>query len=128
MNGREAVQYVHDRHPKVIDAPGPDVDLEALHLEVFWLQGHACELVDRRSDRAARRCFATMNELLVRGDADVRPAVWNHFIVPHLVCHTDLAWAKERMPPELANICEAVRVTISAILRGRDPGPGDHEP
>ena len=58
MNRRAAVQYLHERHPDVIDAPGKDVDLEALHLEVFWLQGHTCELMDERAEADVRRCFA----------------------------------------------------------------------
>jgi hypothetical protein len=117
MNRREAVQFMHDRHPKVIGAPGADVDLEALHLEFFWLQGHVCDLLDRRSDRAARRCFATMHEILVRGDSEVRPAVWNHFVIPHLVSHEELEWAKGRMPPLLAEVCDKVKEAVSASLR-----------
>ena len=33
MNCRAAIQYLHERHPDVIDAPGDTVDLEALHLD-----------------------------------------------------------------------------------------------
>jgi hypothetical protein len=128
MNRREAVQYMHVRHPKVIDAPGPDVDLEALHLEIFWLQGHVCELLDRRSDKAARRCFETMHEILVRGDADVRPAVWNHFVVPHLVFHEDLEWAKGRMPQLLAELCDKVKEALRETLGGDSPAPANRQP
>jgi hypothetical protein len=123
VNRRLAVEFLHERHPRVIDAPQGDVDLEALHLEAFWLQGHVCDLIDRRADKAARRCFNTMYQLLLYGDDDVRPAVWNHFVVPHLVFHEDLAWAKERMPRLLADLCGKVKETLLASLRdARDAG------
>ena len=127
MNSREAVRYLHERHPRVIPAPEGEVDLGALHFEVFTLQMHACELVDRRADRAARRCFETVHELLVRGDADVRPSVWNDFAIPHLVHHPDLAWAKGRMPPLLAEMCDKVRETIWEMLDGDPPAPADRQ-
>ena len=118
MNRREAVQHLHDRCPRVIDAPDEDVDLEALHLEVFCFQTHVCDLIDRRADKAVRECFATIHEVLVRGEKDVKPAVWGHFLVPHLVFHADLAWAKERMPRLLADLTDKVREAISADAAG----------
>lgn len=127
MNRYQAVQYMHEQHPKVIEAPRNDVDLEALHLEVFWLQGHVCELLDRRADKALRRCFATIHQLLVRGDADVRPAVWNHFVIPHLAFHEDLAWAKERMPRLLADLCDKVKETLSDMLDDNRVAPDDRK-
>jgi hypothetical protein len=114
VDRRAAVQYLHDRHPQVIDAPEGDVDLEALHLEFFWLQGHTCDLMDARADRAVRRCFATMHHLLIHGDRDVRSAVWNDFLIPHLVFHHDLAWAQKRMPQLLADLCDKVREFIKS--------------
>lgn len=105
MNRRAAVQYLHDRHPHVIDAPRRDVDLEALHLEVFWFQAHTCELMDVRAEAGLRRCFATIHGLLVQGDREVRSAVCDHYVIPHLVFHPALAWAKKRMPPLLAELC-----------------------
>ncbi len=108
MNRRAAVQYLHDRHPEVIHAPPDEVDLEALHLEVFWFQGHTCELMDERPEASLRRCFATIHHLLVQGDRDVRDAVCHHFVIPHLVFHPALAWAKKRMPPLLAELCGKV--------------------
>ena len=106
MNRRDAVQRLHDRHPHVVDAPGDrGVDLEALHLDVYWFQSHVCDLIDERAERSVRRCFATIHRLLVEGDRDVRSAVCHHFVVPHLVFHSDLAWAKKRMPPLFAELC-----------------------
>jgi hypothetical protein len=126
MNRRGAIQYLHERHRDVIDAPESDVDLEALHLEVFWFQAHVCELIDGRADLGLRRCFATVHHLLVHGDDDVRDAVWGDFVIPHLVMHPDLAWAKERMPQLLADVCDRAR---EVIARGTLPGaPGPRVP
>jgi hypothetical protein len=127
MNRREAVQYLHDRHPRIIEPPGREVDLEALHLEFFWFQMHVCEVVDRRSEKAARRCFETMHELLVRGDSDVRSAVWNHFCIPHLVFHEELAWAKGRMPRLLADLCDKVKETTLDVFEGDRPASTDRQ-
>ncbi|MHC4816809.1 MAG: DUF7674 family protein [Planctomycetota bacterium] len=112
MNRKKAIQYLHDRHPDVIDAPGETVDLEALQLEACWFQGHCCELMDEREDEDLRRCFATAYHLLTQGDEDVRDAVCQHFVIPDLVFHPMLAWAKERMPPLLAELCTKVRQSI----------------
>ena len=114
MNRRAAVQYLHERHPDVIEAPGADVDLEALHLEACWFQGHTCELVDGRAETDLRRCFATIHHLLIRGDDEVKDAVYHHYIIPDLVFHPELAWAKERMPPLLAESCTKARRFIDA--------------
>jgi len=112
MNRRQAVQRLHDRHPRVIDAPPPEVDLQTLHLEMFWFQSHVCEFLDRRADRLLRRCFATIHEILANGDEEVRSAVCGDFFVPHLVFHPDLEWARERMPEALAKVCAAVRESV----------------
>lgn len=117
MNRREAVQRLHDLCPSVVDAPDDEVDPEALHLEVFCFQTHVCDLIDRRADKAVRACFAAIHELLVEGEKDVRPAVWEDFLVPHLVLHADLAWAKERMPRLLAELTDKVSEVTAA-----DPG------
>lgn len=124
LNRHAAVQYLHDRHARVIDAPSEEVDLEALHLEFFWFQGHVCELMDRRTDRGVRRCFETMHHLLVHGDMDVRGAVWNHFLIPHLVFHSDLAWGRERMPQLLAEVCDKVREVIAKVAAPEGPAAG----
>ena len=105
MNRRAAIQYLHDRHPHVIDAPGEEVALEALGLEFVWFQGHVCDLMDERAEAGPRRCFATIHHLLVSGNRDVRNAVWGDFLQPHLVCQTDLEWAKKQMSPLLADLC-----------------------
>ena len=108
MNRKEAVQYLHDRHPNVIDAPGEEVDLGTLGLEFVWFQGHVCDLMDRRAEARLRRCFATIHDLLVQGDREVRTAVCGDFLEPHLTFQPDLEWAKKRMPPLLAELCGKV--------------------
>lgn len=118
MNRREAVQHLHARHPRVVDAPGPEVDLQTLHLEMFWFQTRVCEYLDRRSERTLRRCFATMDELFAKGDDEVRSAVCSDFFVPHLVFHPDLDWAQERMPETLSNVCAVVRRSVMESLPG----------
>lgn len=124
MNRRAAVQYLHDRHPEEIELPGADVDLETLHLEVFWLQGHTCELMDERAT-GVLRCFATIHDLLVRGDAEVRDSVCQDF-VQHLVFHPEIAWARKQMPPLLAELCEKVRQAIDEeFARGPTGIPGE---
>jgi hypothetical protein len=50
-----------------------------------------------------------MEHLHAEGDGDVQRAVCNDFLEPELVCHHDLAWAMERMPPALAELCEKRR-------------------
>lgn len=112
MNRRAAIQYLHERHPDVIDAPGDTVDLEALHLEVCWFQGHTCELLDARAEADLSRCFATIHHVLVRGDPEVRDAVCQHYVIPDLVFHPALAWARPQMPTLLAELCEKVRRAI----------------
>jgi hypothetical protein len=119
VNRRAAVQFLHERHPNVIDAPGETVDLEALHLEVFWFQPHVCELMDRRAERSPRPCFATIYRLLVKGDREVRGAVCDHLFQPHLVFHPELEWAKKRMPAFLAEACEKLRELIEEAFGSR---------
>lgn len=126
MNRREAVQLLHDRFPSAVDAPGEEVDLEALHLEVFSFQMHACDLVDRRADKAVRDCFATIHDLLVRGEKDVKSTVWNDFLIPHLVFHEDLAWAKQRMPRLLAELTDKVREVVTT--NAATPAPDEAAP
>ena len=108
MNRRAAIQYLHDWHPHVIDAPREEVDLEAFGLEVVWFQGHVCDLMDERAEAGLRRCFATIHDLLVQGDREVRDAVCGDFLQPHLVFQPDLEWAKKRMSPLLAELCGKV--------------------
>jgi hypothetical protein len=101
-----ALLLLHDRHPRVIDAPDEGaVDLELLHLEFFTFQDHVCDLLDRRREKRARRCFETIHRLLVEGDREIRTAVCDHFVTPHLIFHADLAWAQGLMPPLLAELC-----------------------
>jgi hypothetical protein len=121
VNRKAAVQYLHERHPDVIDAPGDMVDLEALHLEVFWFQGHTCELLEERAEADLRRCFATIHHLLIRGDGEVRDSVCEDF-VQHLVFHPALAWAKKGMPSLLAELCEKVRQSLDEYFAR---GPAD---
>jgi len=112
MNRKAAIQYLHDCHPDVIDAPDETPDLPALHLEACWFQGHTCDLMDERADAELRRCFTTAHHLMTRGDDEVRYAVCQHYVIPDLVFHPALAWAKERMPPLLAELCDKVRQSI----------------
>jgi hypothetical protein len=112
VNRKAAVQYLHERHPDVIDAPGEMVDLEALHLEACWFQGHTCELMDARAEADLRRCFATIHHVLVRGDREVQDALYEHYVIPDLVFHPALAWAKRQMPSLLAELLEKARQAI----------------
>ena len=106
MNRQEAVQHLHDRHPGVIDAPEDLVDLQNLHLEFCWFQMHVCDLLDRRAERALRRCFETVHGLMEAGDGQVRDAVGGHFVIPHLVFNKNLEWGKSLMSPLLADFCD----------------------
>lgn len=108
MDRKAAVQFLHERHPRVVDPPGETVTMGDLHLEVFWLQGHTSELIDRRSRRGAQRCLETFHRLLLDGDSDVRSALLSSCVI-HLAYHPDLAWASELMPPPLAEICREAR-------------------
>lgn len=119
MNRREAVQHLHARHPRVIDAPGPEVDLQTLHLEMFWFQSRVCEYLDRRSERTLRRCFATIDEIFTKGDDEVKSAVCSDFFLPHLVFHPDLDWAQLWMPAPLSNVCAVVRRSVMETLPRR---------
>lgn len=127
VDRRTAVEFLHERHPGVVHAPEGDVDLEALHLEFFWPQGHVCELMDRRADKAVRRCFNTIHQLLVHGVAGVRPAEWNHVVVPHLVFHAELARARQRIPRLLADLCDRVQETLVRSIDGDRPASTDQQ-
>jgi len=110
MNRLQAVWRLHAQHPDVIEAPGDsDIDLEALQLEVFWFQSHVCALLDDREESELRSSFATVHQLLLEGDRDVRDAIAHHFAIPELICHPDLAWAQERMPPLLSELVAGVK-------------------
>ncbi len=110
MNRLQAVRHLHARHPDVIDAPSDSgVDLEALQLEVFWFQSHVCVLLDDREESELRSAFATIHQLLLEGDRDVRDAIVHHFAIPELMFHSDLAWALERMPPLLSELVAGVK-------------------
>jgi len=104
MDHLAAIQLLHDRHPRVVDPPGADTGPGALPLDLFWLQAHACELLDARSERGLRRCFATIDEVLRHGEPGVTRAVGEHFVRPHLARHPGLAWARAWMPPLLAGL------------------------
>ena len=126
MNRQQAVQLLHDRHPHVIGAPPGDgsVDLGLLHLEVYWFQGYVCDLMEQRSERSLKRCFATMHRMLLEGEHEVLHAICDHFFVPHMVFQPDLEWAKQWMPPLLARLCSRVEQDIP-----KGPfaaGPDDH--
>ena len=121
LGRRSAVQYLHGRYPDVVPPPGEEVDLGALHLEVFWFQAHTCDVIDEHDDAAARRCFETIYRLLIEGDPDVRRAVCEHYVIPHLIFHEDLAWAQERMPPVLAELCAMARERAVDAVRGSLP-------
>ena len=125
VNRRAAVQFLHERHPDVIDAPGTDVDLEALHLEVLWFQGHTCELVDARAEKDLRRCFATAQHLLLRGDREVQDAVCHDYVLPHLVMHPELAWARKRMPSVLAELVDKLRESLDEHFARGPTGNAD---
>jgi hypothetical protein len=126
MDRREAVQYLHDRHPEECEPPGAVVELQALHLEVFWLQAHSCELIEEREQDALRECFASIHRLLTRGDSEVQDAVCHHYVAPDLVFHPDLAWAKQLMPPLLAELCSQVRQALDEeSAKGSADDPGD---
>jgi hypothetical protein len=112
MNRQQAVQWLHDRHPQVIGAPGDLVDLGLLHLEVYWFQGYVCDLMEQRSGRSLQRCFATIERLLIEGERDVLIAICDHFFVPHMVFQPELTWAKQWMPPLLASLCSRVEQGI----------------
>jgi hypothetical protein len=126
MNRREAIQYLHDRHSDVIDPPEHVVDLEAFHFELCWFQSHACELIDARAQADLRRCFATIHDILVKGDREVRDAVSQHFVIPDLVFHPELAWARQHMPPLLAELCGKMRQALDEeFARGPTGIPGE---
>lgn len=122
MNRQQAVQHLHDRHPHVIDPPGDrGVDLGLLHLEVYWFQGYVCDLMERRSKRSLKRCFATIHRLLVEGERDVQIAVCGHFFIPDMVFQPELEWAKQVMPPLLASLCSRVEQGIRTGPFAWDP-------
>jgi len=123
MNRHDAVQFLHDRHPQVIDAPeDAETDLGMLHLDINWFQFHVCELMDRRRERALRKCFDTIHQLLVQGDREVRGAVCHDFFIPHLVFQPALGWARKRMPPFLAELCSKVEQEVhgESVATGSD--------
>lgn len=109
MNRQAAVEYLKERYPDVVELPdGCPVDLERLHLEYFWLQGHACNLMDSR-DRDVADIFSAVRRTLLVGDREVRSAVVGDFLYPHLSFHDDIDWAIGLMPEELAAACAKIR-------------------
>ena len=122
MNAKEALQFLHDRHPHVIDAPDDmPVGPGTLQLEFFWFQGHVCELIDERRDRALKRCFDTMRRLAVDGGPDVKRHVFADFVQPDLIFHAELEWAKEHMPPLLIELCDRARKQIDELYASQPP-------
>ena len=115
MNAKEAIQHLHERHPLVVDAPDDELAPGGLQLEFYWFQGHVCDLIDERQERALKRSFETMHQVVVRGDDVVKNAVYGDFVQPELIFHPDLEWAKEHMPELLADMCALARKTIDQI-------------
>jgi len=109
MNLEEALQYLHDRHPDVVDPPGESVDRATLNLDAFWFQAHLCERIDAHADADVRRGFESVQHLLLRGDRTVREAVCDHMVQPDLCFHEELDWAIARMPPLVAGLCRKIR-------------------
>jgi hypothetical protein len=124
IDGREAVRRLHQRYPGLIPAPDAPDEFFDLGLEFFALQDHVCNLIDRRADKAARRAFALVCQLATAGDGNVRRAVGNDFLLPHLVFHEDFAWALERMPEPLAQVAARVRDVARESLGNLGPEPG----
>jgi hypothetical protein len=111
-----AVVYLRKRHRSVIPPIYEPVDLQRLHLDFFWMQATLCDLIDERRDRAVRRCFATMNQLFISGDREIRTAVLQDFFFPDLVHHDDLAWARARMPRYLGRVFDAFLERLDSEL------------
>lgn len=117
LNRDAAVAYLHQRHPRVIDAPEGPVSSEILNLELFWFQNHVCELIEARAERRLRPCFETMESLLHGGDREVLNAVHGHFFLPRLGGHAGLAWARTLMPRLLGEVCDIVLAGLEAENR-----------
>lgn len=115
MDRRAAIQYLHDRHPHVIDTPPEEVDRGMLHLEVFWFGGHVGECVEDRAERSLKRVFQTIHMLLVKGDREVRLSVIDDFL-QHIVFDTDIEWARTLMPPFLALASRKLERHLRKIL------------
>lgn len=127
MDRHEALQLLHERHPNVVEAPDVDgVSLEQFHLEFFEFQMHVCNLLDRRRKGGVRRCFATMDRLLVHGSREVMYAVYGDFVQPHLVFHEEFEWAKQQMPPLLAELYGKARDWAEAAPT--DAAGNEHRP
>jgi len=114
MNRTQAVQLLHDHHPDVVEAPEGAVDRDALQFELFWFQGHVCDLIDMAHSHGVKRCFETVHRAYVEGDPEVREAVVGHFLKPDLVHVRELDWAIRRMPEDLAEACKDVRSSLPA--------------
>jgi len=112
MNRHEARCYLHGRHRGLVDACEEGVPLEVFHMDIFVLQHRACELMEDRSERGVKRYFVSMEHLLGAGDPEVIEAVADHFMHPQLILHPELPWARERMPPFLARLCDLLRAEI----------------
>ena len=101
MNRSEAVQYIHDRHPHVIGAPGDDIDLGPFHLEMFWFQGYVSDCMESRSRRSVKRSLETMEHVAQQGDRQVRASLMSDFL-QHIVFSPEIEWARSLMSPTLA--------------------------
>ena len=115
MNRKAAIQFLHDRHPHVIDAPGDEVDLEALHLEVFWFGGYVSECIDRKAKRGLKRAFETIQQIGVEGDRDVRSSMIEDFL-QHIVFAREIDWARQYMPHALAESSRELERKMREIL------------
>lgn len=116
MDGAAAVRYLHERHPRVVEPPGDEVTLGDLHLEVFWLMGHAYDSMEEREGRELRQYFKSMDLLLRRGDRDVLAAVFESFL-QHLVFDPGIEWARRFMPQTLLRASNAVEVELKKQRR-----------
>ena len=112
MDRHAAIRYMHERHPDIIKPPDGEVTRGDLGLETFWLQGHVCERMDERCSEGLGRCFDTAYRMLVEGDPEVRDAVCEDFVLPHLAFHGELAWARAWMPPLIFELCERSRAHL----------------
>jgi hypothetical protein len=122
MDRHEALQFLHDRHANIVDAPhGDGVPLELFHLEFFEFQMHVCNLLDRRREGAVRRCFASVEQLLAHGSREVMYAVYGDFVQPHLVFHEEFDWARKQMRPLLAELCSMARKWAEEAARPPSP-------
>jgi len=117
MDSCAAIQFLHDRHPHVINAVEGEVTPEMLHLELFWFGGHVGECIDDRAERSLRRSLETVHHMLVKGDRAVRLSVIDDFL-QHIVFAPDIEWARMLMPPFLAEASRKLERHLRRIVEG----------